>query len=242
MSLKSFAGIEDAGIVTGDYADTTGVAMATEGTPGEMLSWFELIMSGGWAIMLPLAIMLAIAIVIFVERLLMINRASKEEGNFMHNIRDLIHDGKIDAALALCRGKETPISRMVEKGIARLGRPLGDVNAAIENIGKLEVSKLEKNVAALATISGSAPMIGFLGTVIGMVRVFFDISSQGNQIEIGLMSTGMYQAMVTTIAGLIVGIIAFIAYNFLVARIEKLIYIMEAKATEFMDLLHEPAA
>lgn len=240
MALKVFSGLQDAAGLPEEITGDGGLALAEGGR--EMLSWWELIMTGGWAIMLPLAVMLVLAIVIFVERFLMINRASKEEGNFMFNIRDLIHDGKIDAALALCRGKETPISRMVEKGITRIGRPLGDITAAIENVGKLEVSRLEKNVATLATISGSAPMIGFLGTVIGMVRVFFDISAQGNQIEIGLLSTGMYQAMVTTIAGLIVGIIAFIAYNFLVARIEKLIYIMEAKATEFMDLLHEPAA
>jgi biopolymer transport protein ExbB len=240
MALGFFTGIQDAAGLPEEFIEDGGMSIADSSQ--EMLSWWDLIMAGGWAIMLPLALMLALAIVIFVERFLMINRASKEEGNFMFNIRDLIHDGKIDAALALCRGKETPISRMVEKGITRIGRPLGDITAAIENVGKLEVSRLEKNVATLATISGSAPMIGFLGTVIGMVRVFFDISSQGNQIEIGLLSTGMYQAMVTTIAGLVVGIIAFIAYNFLVARIEKLIYIMEAKATEFMDLLHEPAA
>ncbi len=240
MSLTVLAQIQESGNASGieTMAETASEVAATP----EMMSWWELIMSGGWAIMGPLAIMLAIAIVIFVERLLVINRAAKEDGNFMFNIKDLIHGGKIDAALALSRSKDTPIARMVEKGIARIGRPLGDINAAIENIGKLEVSRLEKNIAALATISGSAPMIGFLGTVIGMVRVFFDISAQGNQIEIGMLSSGMYQAMVTTIAGLIVGILAYIAYNFLVARIEKVVYILEARTTEFMDLLHEPAA
>jgi biopolymer transport protein ExbB len=131
---------------------------------------------------------------------------------------------------------------MIEKGISRIGRPLNDVNAAIENVGKLEVSKLEKHIASLATIAGAAPMIGFLGTVVGMVRVFFDISSQGNQIELAALSTGMYQAMVTTISGLIVGVLAYIAYNVLVARIEKIVFILEARATEFMDLLHEPAS
>lgn len=240
MALFVFSQIQETGVVGEVGQDMMSIA-AAEAAP-KMLSWWELIQSGGWAIMLPLAIMLALAIIIFVERFLMINRASKEEGNFMFNIRDLIHDGKIDAALSLCRSKETPIARMVEKGITRIGRPLGDITAAIENVGKLEVSRLEKNIATLATISGSAPMIGFLGTVIGMVRVFFDISAQGNQIEINMLSSGMYQAMVTTIAGLIVGILAFIAYNFLVARIEKVVYIMEARTTEFMDLLHEPAA
>jgi biopolymer transport protein ExbB len=237
MALLLFSQIQEAGSTISEAAN-----MAAAEVKPEMLSWWDLIKSGGYAIMVPLAIMLALAIIIFVERFLMINRASKEEDNFMFNIRDLIHDGKIEAALSLCKSKGTPISRMVEKGITRIGRPLGDINAAIENVGKLEVSRLEKNIATLATISGSAPMIGFLGTVIGMVRVFFDISAQGNQIEIGMLSSGMYQAMVTTIAGLIVGILAYIAYNFLVARIEKVVYMMEAKATEFMDLLHEPAA
>lgn len=240
MAISVLSQIEEAGSVEAFPADITGV-LSPESAP-EMLSWWELIMSGGWAIMIPLAIMLALAIIIFVERFLMINRASKEDNSFMFNIRDLIHDGKVDAALALCKSHETPISRMVEKGITRIGRPLSDVNAAIENVGKLEVSRLEKHIATLATISGSAPMIGFLGTVIGMVRVFFEISAQGNVIEINMLSSGMYQAMVTTISGLIVGILAYIAYNFLVARIEKVVYIMEARATEFMDLLHEPAA
>lgn len=238
MAISVFSGIQEAG---GIVASTPLADTLQQSTP-KMLTWWELIEMGGWAFMVPLGVMLALAVIIFVERFLVINRASKEDGNFMFNIRDLIHDGKIDAALALCRNKETPISRMVEKGINRIGRPLGDINAAIEVVGKLEVSRLEKNIATLATISGSAPMIGFLGTVVGMVQVFFNISAQGNQIEIAMLSEGMYQAMVTTIAGLIVGILAYIAYNFLVARIEKVVYLMEAKATEFMDLLHEPAA
>jgi biopolymer transport protein ExbB len=237
MAMSVLAAIQEAG---------TGLTLPVQDTlqhaAPKMLSVWELIKLGGWGFMVPLGIMLALAIVILVERFLMINRASKEDSHFMFNIRDLIHDGKIEAALALCRKNGTPISRMVEKGINRIGRPLGDINAAIENVGKLEVSNLEKNIATLATISGSAPMLGFLGTVVGMVRVFFNISSRGNQIEIQMLSSGMYQAMVTTVAGLIVGILAYIAYNFLVARIEKVVYIMEARATEFMDLLHEPAA
>ena len=166
--------------VSNNVADTVNTSMntiaETEGTP-DMLSVWELLLKGGWWIMIPLAIMLAIAIVIFVERFLVINRSSKEEAGFMHNIRDFIHDGKMDAALALCRSNLSPIARMIEKGISRIGRPLNDVNAAIENVGKLEVSKLEKHVATLATIAGAAPMIVFLGTVMGMVRVFFDISN-----------------------------------------------------------------
>lgn len=228
------------GFVQADTA-APGISVA-EGSTKEMLTVWELLMSGGLWIMIPLVAMLAIAIVIFVERFLVINRSSKEESSFMHNIRDFIHDGKVDAAIALCRSTTTPIARMIEKGISRIGRPLNDVNAAIENVGKLEVSKLEKHIATLATIAGAAPMIGFLGTVVGMVRVFFDISSQGNQIELAALSTGMYQAMVTTISGLIVGVLAYIAYNVLVARIEKIVFILEARATEFMDLLHEPAS
>ncbi|HRZ41595.1 MAG TPA: MotA/TolQ/ExbB proton channel family protein [Bacteroidales bacterium] len=231
-----FAVIQEVGAgMTAPVQDTV-----QEGTK-KMLSMWELIQYGGWAFMGPLFLMLALAAFILVERFLTINRASKEEGHFMFNIRDLIHDGKIEAALALCRKNGTPISRMVEKGINRIGRPLNDINAAIENVGKLEVSRLEKNIATLATISGSAPMIGFLGTVVGMVKVFFRISNEGNQIRVDILSEGMYQAMVTTVAGLIVGILAYISYNFLVARIEKVVYIMEARATEFMDLLHEPA-
>ncbi len=236
MGMLLFAVIQEVGAgMTAPVQDTV-----QEGTK-KMLSMWELIQYGGWAFMGPLFLMLALAAFILVERFLTINRASKEEGHFMFNIRDLIHDGKIEAALALCRKNGTPISRMVEKGINRIGRPLNDINAAIENVGKLEVSRLEKNIATLATISGSAPMIGFLGTVVGMVKVFFRISNEGNQIRVDILSEGMYQAMVTTVAGLIVGILAYISYNFLVARIEKVVYIMEARATEFMDLLHEPA-
>lgn len=158
----------------------------------------------------------------------------------MDHIRSFIHDGKIDAALALCRRTQNPISRMIEKGLLRIGKPLSDINAAIENVGKLEVSRLEKNIAGLATIAGAGPMLGFLGTVVGMVRAFYDMSMAGNNIDIALLSTGIYQAMVTTVAGLIVGILAFICYNILVARVEKLVFILEARASEFMDVLHEP--
>ncbi len=204
------------------------------------MSFWDLAMKGGWILAI-LALFSVIAIYIFIERFLAINRGSKEEKNFMNNIRDFIHNGRIDSAMTLCRNDETPIARMIEKGLSRIGKPLGDINTAIENVGKLEVSKLEKNIAGLATISGAAPMLGFLGTVIGMVRAFYDMSMAGNNIDIQLLSTGIYQAMVTTVAGLIVGIIAYICYNILVARIEKVVFILEARATEFMDVLHEPA-
>jgi biopolymer transport protein ExbB len=204
------------------------------------LSIWDLSLKGGW-IMLPIAIMSVIAIYIFIERYIVINRAARDEQNFMNNIRDFIHNGRIDSALSLCKNNRTPIARMIEKGIIRIGKPLNDINAAIENVGKLEVAKLEKNLAALATIAGAAPMLGFLGTVIGMVRAFYDMSMAGNNIDIALLSGGIYQAMVTTVAGLIVGIIGYICYNILVARVEKVVFILEARATEFMDLLHEPA-
>ena len=204
------------------------------------LSVLELAIKGGW-IMIILGIFSIIAMYIFIERYFAIMKASREENNFMNNIRDFIHDGRVDSALSLCKNNSSPISRMIEKGLKRIGKPLGDINAAIENVGKLEVSQLEKNIAGLATISGAAPMLGFLGTVIGMIRAFYDMSMAGNNIDIALLSGGIYQAMVTTVAGLIVGIMAYIGYNMLVARIEKLIYKLEARATEFMDLLHEPA-
>ncbi len=204
------------------------------------LSVLDLAIKGGWIIAV-LGLFSIIATYIFIERYFVIIKASREENNFMNNIRDFIHNGRIDSALSLCKNNVSPISRMIEKGLQRIGKPLGDINAAIENVGKLEVSRLEKNIAGLATISGAAPMLGFLGTVIGMIKAFYDMSMAGNNIDISMLSGGIYQAMVTTVAGLIVGIMAYIMYNILVARIEKLIYKLEAKSTEFMDLLHEPA-
>jgi biopolymer transport protein ExbB len=221
-------------------SDTTATAMSGEAGEISMSVW-ELVMKGGW-IMAILAVFSIIAIYIFVERFLIINSASREDNNFMNHIRDFIHDGKIDAALALCHKTQNPIARMIEKGLRRIGKPLNDINAAIENVGKLEVSRLEKNIATLATIAGAGPMLGFLGTVIGMIRAFYDMSMAGNNIDIALLSTGIYQAMITTVAGLVVGIIAFICYNVLVARVEKLVFKLEARATEFMDVLNEPVA
>jgi biopolymer transport protein ExbB len=217
--------------------DTTMAAQSGEIS----MSLWDLALKGGWIIAI-LALFSIIAIYIFIERFLTINNASREDTNFMNHIRDFIHDGKIDAALAMCRKTTNPIARMIEKGLLRIGKPLNDINAAIENVGKLEVSRLEKNIAALATIAGAAPMLGFLGTVMGMIRAFYDMSMAGNNIDIALLSSGIYQAMVTTVAGLIVGILAFICYNILVARVEKLVFKLEARATEFMDVLNEPVA
>ncbi len=230
--------IEEAGSAV---IDTAMAASEQAQAVGKELSIWELTKAGGWWIMGPLAVLSVIAVYIFVERFMALMKASKDESSFMNDIKDLIISGKVDAAKDLCDNQDSPLSKMIKKGIARIGRPLPDINQAIETVGKLEVSKLEKNVAILATVAGAAPMIGFLGTVIGMVRVFFDMANGGNSLDINLLSNGMYQAMVTTIAGLIVGIIGYIAYNIIVARIEKVVFILEARATEFMDLLHEPA-
>ncbi|MFW5757733.1 MAG: MotA/TolQ/ExbB proton channel family protein [Bacteroidota bacterium] len=215
--------------------------LATETPAEETLNFFTLALKGG-IVMIPLIILSIIAVYIFIERYMAISKASKEEYNFMNNIRDFIHEGRIDSAKSLCRNNQSPLSRMIAKGITRIGRPLNDINAAIENVGKLEVSKLEKNIAFLSTVAGAAPMIGFLGTVMGMVRAFYNMAMAGNNIDISLLAGGIYEAMVTTITGLIVGIIGYICYNILVSRIEKVVFMLEARATEFMDLLHEPAS
>jgi biopolymer transport protein ExbB len=203
------------------------------------LSALDLAVKGGW-IMIVLAILFVIAIYIFFERYRTLSNASKEDINFMNKIKDYIHDGKVESATALCQSTNNPVARMIEKGISRLGRPLNDINTTIENVGNLEIAKLENGLPTLATISGGAPMIGFLGTVIGMIRAFYDMASAGNNIDVQLLAGGIYTAMVTTVGGLIVGIIAYFAYNYLVARVEKVVHKMEARTTEFMDLLNEP--
>jgi len=204
------------------------------------LSFGELMIKGGW-VMIPIILLSLIAIYIFVERWYVIVKAGKEDMNFMDRIKDYIYDSKIEAATDLCKSSNTPASHMVEKGISRIGRPLNDVNTAIENVGKLEVYKLEKGLPALATIAGAAPMVGFLGTVIGMIKAFYDMANAGNNIDVSLLSNGIYTAMVTTAAGLVVGILAYFAYNVLVARVEKVIFRLEATSSEFMDILNEPA-
>jgi biopolymer transport protein ExbB len=231
--------ITQAGKAAVDSANAV-LGQSSNGDGEIFLSFWELAQMGGWILAI-LSVMSIFAVYIFIERFLAINKASKEEKNFMNNIRDFIHDGRIDSAVVLCKNNESPIARMIEKGLNRIGKPLNDINAAIENVGKLEVSKLEKNIAGLATISGTGPMLGFLGTVIGMIKAFYDMSMAGNNIDIALLSTGIYQAMVTTVAGLIVGIIAYVCYNILVSKVEKLVFVLEARATEFMDVLHEPA-
>ncbi len=215
------------------------VETVTEATEIRMSIW-DMTVQGGW-IMLLLAIASIIAVYIFVERFITINKAAKKDDMFMETIRNYMKDGKLNDAKVLCQKTSTPLSRMIEKGISRIGKPLNDIQAAIENVGNLEVSNLEKGVALLAMISGAGPMLGFLGTVIGMIRAFYDMSMAGNNIDIELLSTGIYQAMVTTVGGLIVGIIAFIFYNILVAQIDKVVNLLESKSIEFMDVLNEPA-
>ena len=187
-----------------------------------------------------LAVLGALAIYIFVERFIAIRKASKIDQNFINKIRDFIYEGRMEAAVDLCKSTDTPIARMIDKGIERIGRPMTDVQNAIENVANLEVSKLENGLPALATISGGAPMIGFLGTVIGLVQAFMNMSMAGGVVDMSILSSGMYVAMITTVGGLIVGIPAYFGYNYLIARIEKLIFQMEANSIAFMDILNQP--
>ena len=207
------------------------------------LSIVELITDGGMAgqiIIGVLFILLFVAVYLYFERLFAIKAATDYDANFMSQIRESISSGNMQAAKVLCSQKNTPVARLTEKGISRIGSPLEDINTAIENAGKLEVYKLEKNVSILATISGAAPMIGFLGTVIGMVLAFHTLATSSGQAEMGTLAEGIYTAMTTTVAGLIVGIIAYIGYNHLVVKTDKVVHQMEATAVEFLDLLNEP--
>lgn len=218
------------------------VAAATTAAAPEKLSVLNLAVQGGW-VMVVLALLLVVAVYIFVERLLALNRALKEDSsNFMNNVRQYIHKGDIDGARQLAKSTDSPIARMIDKGLSRLGRPLPDIQTAVENYGKIEVAKLERGVSLVATVASLGPMLGFLGTVTGMVQAFFDMANAGNNIEISVLASGIYEAMVTTIGGLIVGIIASAFYDILVSRINKVVFLLEARSMEFMDLLHEPAA
>lgn len=207
---------------------------------GELtISFWKLFKSGGW-LMWVLVLLAGVMIFIFVERFIAIQKATTIDRNFMNRIRDFISEGNIDAAIDLCRRTNSPIARMVEKGIERIGRPMSDIQTSIENVANVEVAKLESGLPWLSSIAGGAPMIGFLGTVVGMVQVFMGMSGTEGAIELSQLSEGMYVAMVTTVGGLIVGIPAYFAYNYLVARIEKLIFRMEATTIAFMDILNQP--
>ncbi len=207
------------------------------------LSIIELITTGGTAgiiIIALLFVLFIVALYIYFERILAIREASKVDSNFMNQIRDYVSNGKIESAQNLCSTVNSPVSRLISKGISRIGKPLEDINTAIENAGRLEIYSLEKNVSVLATISGAAPMIGFLGTVIGMILSIFEIANSGGSIDIKTLADGLYTAMTTTVGGLIVGIVAYVAYNHLVVRTDKVVYQMEANSLEFLDLLNEP--
>lgn len=223
-------------------ADTLGMArdaaMAVVPTQ-EKIPVMELALKGGW-IMLPIVLLLLVSIYIFVERWVVINKALQNESGLLNSVRDYVLNDRLDSAKTLCRNTCTPTARIIEKGIDRIGKPIENIKSAMEDAGNIEVARLEKGISWLSTTAGAAPMIGFLGTVTGMVRVFFDMSSKGNNIEVGTLADGMYQAMVTTVAGLIVGIIAYICYNVIVSRIGRATHAFETRSAEFMDLLNEP--
>ncbi len=216
-------------------ADTTAVETAGR----ESVSLFDLILAGGF-VMIPLFILSLVAIYIFVERMLTIRRASNTPGEFTDKIRNLVMNGDINGARMVCSHTDTPIARMIEKGISRIGSPLKNIEVSIENVGKIEIYKLEKNLAVLATISGAAPMIGFLGTVAGMIQAFIAIAQEEGSVSPKLLSSGIYEAMITTAAGLTVGIIAYLGYNYLVSQVQKVVHRMEYTSIDFIDLLQEP--
>lgn len=216
--------------------DLTAITVPTEAE----INIIDLAFKGGW-IMIVLLLLSLMATYIFIQRLLVIRRAGKVDETFMNRIKDYIHEGKVDSALNLCRSTHTPSARMIEKGITRLGRPMNDVLVAIENVGNLEIAKLEKGFPLIATTAAGAPMLGFLGTVTGMVRAFFDMANAGTNVDVSLLSGGIYEALVTTVGGLVVGIIALFGYNYLVSQVDNVVNKMEASTMEFMDLLNEPA-
>ncbi|MDX5346429.1 MAG: MotA/TolQ/ExbB proton channel family protein [Hymenobacteraceae bacterium] len=220
-------------------ADTAAAATGTEEAANESVSLLDLALAGGWA-MIPLLLLSVLAVYIFVERYLTLKKASKTPDGFMENIKRMVLAGDIEGARRLCVQSDTPVSRMLEKGISRIGSPLKNIEASIENVGKIEISRLEKNLTALATVAGAAPMLGFLGTVTGMIAAFIAIAQAEGTVSPKLLSSGIYQAMVTTATGLIIGLPAYIAYNYLVSKIDSIVHSMEYSSIEFIDLLQEP--
>lgn len=216
--------------------DSTAVG---DGAAGPSLSIIDLAIAGGW-VMIPIALLSVAAVYLFVERMLVIGKANQDPDPFMARVKEMVLRGDINGAKMVCSQNDTPIARMIEKGIARIGSPLKTIEGSIENVAKIEVFKLEKNISTLATIAGVAPMIGFFGTVIGMVEAFIAISQEEGSVSPKLLSSGIYTAMITTVAGLLVGIIAYLAYNFLVTRVQKIIHRMEYTSIDFIDLLQEP--
>ena len=233
--------VNDVATFTADSLSASTVVTETvqEEIHAELSVW-DLCLKGGF-IMIPLAVLLVICIYIFIERFIVIRRAEREDDTFMRRIKDYIHDGEIESAKNLCRKNGSPYSRLILKGITRIGRPMNDVLVAIENTGNLEIADLGRGLPWLATTAAGAPMLGFLGTVIGMVEAFFALASAGSAANIGVLAGGIYEALVTTVAGLAVGIVALFAYNVLVAKINNVMKLLEGKTMEFMDLLNEPA-
>ncbi|GHS96253.1 biopolymer transporter ExbB [Bacteroidia bacterium] len=221
-----------------EVATTVDLA-ATQSTEVKM-NILDLAIKGGW-VMIPIVVLFFIAAGVFIERILVINKAAKEDDTFMDRIKDYIHEGNIPSAEKLCQKTNTPYARMIGKGVQRLGRPMNDILVSIENVGNIEVAKLEKGFPWVATTAAIAPMLGFFGTVTGMVRAFFDMANAGSNVDITLLSSGIYEALVTTVAGLSVGIPALFAYNYLVAKVDGVITKMETGTMDFMDLLNEPA-
>lgn len=206
----------------------------------EKLNLWDLCTKGGF-IMIILALLTIIALYVFIERLLVLRKAAQSDSTFMSRIKDYIHEGDLESAQNLCNKNNTPYSKLISRGITRLGRPMNDVLVAIENTGNIEVASLEKGLPWLATIAAGAPMLGFLGTVIGMVKAFFNLASAGTSAQVGTLAGGIYEALVTTVAGLVVGIIALFGYNYLVSRVNSIMTMLESKTMEFMDLLNEPS-
>lgn len=233
MSIDFFALVQQGIEVGGSVA--TPVSTATE-DPNEITA----MLMKGWYIYVPQLILSIVTVYIFVERNMAISRADKDEANFMDRIKEYINQGKLDSAKNLCSTIKTPMARMIEKGITRIGKPLEDITKAVENTGKLEVHKMEKNINILATIASIAPMLGFLGTVFGVITIFHDISEVGS-LQIGTVSKGLYLKMISSAAGLIVGMMAYIAYNTLITRVGKVVNKMEAHAVEFVDILEQPS-
>lgn len=218
---------------------TAATAATTTETATQSLNLFQLIQSGGW-VMIPILLLSGLAVYFMVERYLVISRAGKVDPSFMNNIRTLLLDNKVEAALSLCRSTNTPIARLLEKGIKRLGRPVKEIESAVENTAKLEIYKLEKHLSYIGVIAGIAPMLGFVGTISGVIKIFYNISLADN-ISIGLIAGGLYEKMITSASGLIIGIIAYIGFNLLNSMIDRVAFQLESTAVEFIDLLHEPS-
>lgn len=226
-----------------EIQDSISIQNAIAETSTKSISVYDMITQGGtfgMIIMTILFFLFVAAIYIFIERFLTIKRSSKTDKNFINNIRDFVYDSKIESAIELCKRTNSPEARMIQKGLNRIGRPLKEISDAIENTGRLEVFKLERNINYLATIAGAAPMIGFLGTVIGMIMAFAEIANTEGQVDPKLLSSGIYVAMLTTAAGLVVGIIAYLFYNYLVMKVDKSVHSMESSVTDFLDLLNKP--